>query len=200
MSREHHETLPATARVRVPVRRVSGRADAGTAAGPAVPDPLAGRGAQSIPHCALLAGVADRQHSVHPEPGQLPEAGQEVDVHPGAGHRRAVRVHDVRRDRGHRCVPGPHAVAASLTRHQRVLLRPVPAGPRHRCLATLFRVRHSPVRRLRIRHVLRLDHVQVSVPSAAAADGRRPAHFSYKRCRVFLQDKGTILNVYYDLC
>lgn len=87
MSRDHHETLPAAARVRVPVRRVSGHADAGTAAGPAVPGPLARRGAQGVPHGALLAGVADRQHSVHPEPGQLPEAGQEADVHPGAGHR-----------------------------------------------------------------------------------------------------------------
>jgi len=195
VSRQHHETLPATARVRVPVRRVSGRADAGTTASPAVPGPLAGCGAQGVPHGTLLAGVADRQHSVHPEPGQLPEAGQEAHVHPGAGHRRAVRVHDVRRDHGHSRVPGPHAVAARPTRHQRVLLRPVPAGPRHRCLATLLRVRHRPVRRLRIRHVLRLDHVQVSVPTATAADGRRPAHISHRRCRVFLQDKGKILNV-----
>lgn len=185
MSRAHHETLPAAARVRIPVRRVPGSADAGTAAGPTVPDPLAGRGAQGVPYGALLAGVADRQHSVHPEPEQLPEAGQEADVHPGAGHRRAVRVHDVRRDRGHRRVPGPHAVAARATRHQRVLLRPVPAGPRHRCLATLLRVRHRPVRRLRIRHVLCPDHVQVSVPTAAAADGRWPAHVSYKPLHSF---------------
>jgi len=158
----HHATPPAAARLRVPVRRVSGGADSGPAA-PTFPRPLAGRGAQGVPHGALLAGVAGRQRRVHPEPEELPEVGQEAAGHPGAGHRRAVRVHDVRRDRGHRRVPGPHAVAVRRPRHQRVLLRPVSAEPRHRRLAALLCVRRRAVRRLRVRHVLRPDHVQVSV-------------------------------------
>lgn len=158
----HHATPSAAARLRVPVRRVSGGADSGPAT-PTISGPLARRRAQSVPHGALLAGVADRQHRVHPEPEKLPEAGQEAAGHPGAGHRRAVRVHDVRRDRGHRRVSGPHAVAVRRPRYQRVFLRPVSAEPRHRRLAELFRVRHRAVRRLRVRHVLRLNHVQVSV-------------------------------------
>lgn len=112
----HHETPPASARLRVPVRRVSSGANSGPNT-PTFPGPLAGRGDQGVPHGTLLAGVAARQRRVHSEPGKLPEAGQEAAGHPGAGHRRAVRVHDVRRDRGHRRVPDPHAVAVRHACH-----------------------------------------------------------------------------------
>lgn len=162
-----HEALPAAARVRVRVRRFPGRGgrqQAGPQA-PAVPRPLAGRGAQGVPHGALLAGVRGRERGVHPEPAQLPEAHQVRAHHARAGRGRAVRVHDVRRHRGHHRVPGPPALAVRRPRRERVLLRPVPVGRHHRCLAVLLRVHHRPVRRLRVRHVLHPDHLQVSLPA-----------------------------------
>jgi len=125
-----HEVAPAAARLRVLIRRVPG--DRGLITAATVSHPLAGRGTQGVPHGVLLAGVARHQRGDHTEPGKLPKADQKDTHQPRAGHRRAVRVHDACRHRRHYRVPGPSALAVRHPRHQRVLLRTVSAGRRHR--------------------------------------------------------------------
>lgn len=159
-----HEAVPAAARLRVFLRRFP-RGDARLVARPeteTVPRALARAGAESVAHGALLAGVDHRQRGHPTQPGELPEGHQEDTHHARAGHRRAVRVPDVHRHGGHHRVPGAPAVAVRRPGHQRVLLRPVPAAQRGRRLAVLHRVRRRLLRRLRVRHVLRRHHLQVS--------------------------------------
>lgn len=165
-----HEAAPTAARLRVLVRRVPG--DRGRVSAATVSRPLAGRGSQGVPHGVLLAGVARRQRGDNTEPGKLPKSDQKDTHQPRAGHRRAVRVHDVRQHRRHCRVPGPSALAVRRPRHQRVLLRTVPVGRRRRRQTVLHRVHRRHVRRLRVHRVLPIDHLQVSLVEIHRVAGR----------------------------